>query len=719
MTLIKNLKLFTIFLSAMILISFVYAEECTDDDGGINFYEKGETCSDYEFGEMTCAVDECHDDTRLFEQRCLDGKYLRTLNTDCEFGCQDGACIEAPVPSCEDSDGGINYEVKGQVMYETHPYYDVCRDFQGKILIKEWYCDDENMLKFKEIECTGTCEDGACLSKPTYTCTETDNGYDIYNAGVTTGVFAHDTSGNIKDYTDYCVSSKLLSESYCQDGRVEFKQVECEKGCTGSNTQGRCNEEEEKEFEDEPFDDDADFLYFYAETDCSHCVRAEDAVDRLEKEIDLKKISIGKLTDNNDVIGDSIAEKWNVKTVPTLVHTSTKSIKSGYISYEDWKSWVNQQTKTPNYDKKEGPKIRDFMNVNNEYIFKTDYIYKEVYIDGNKVNAKISHAGGSVGTKYVVQCKKGNTLELRYEYPDNSGIVFTTYDISKAGCNSKSKENTENINEKLLADYFFLKEDSTYNFYLSPTFQGVDPKQIGIMVSFSGHRFVSSEGETKKQEVFSQISNEPHSGNKWIINKQLHYDSLLGAYKIRELTEDEFNNIFEDITIILKYKTEQNKIAKNIKDIFVKELINPSTDEPLNINSEKDICKGCTHDDVCYSLGYRKEGTFCTDKLHFESQKDDNNNCSNAFECKSNICEKNQCGRYCDGCKDSNKNCHPFGIRVDNKFCNLNKEFAAQKSNEGSCSNNYECISNLCINSKCIEPSFLQKILDWFKNIFG
>jgi len=132
------------------------------------------------------------------------------------------------------------------------------------------------------------------------------------------------------------------------------------------------------------------------------------------------------------------------------------------------------------------------------------------------------------------------------------------------------------------------------------------------------------------------------------------------------------------------------------------------------------ICSGCIVGDKCVPIGYRTGNKYCNIESELAGQKNDEISCNNAYECESNICEKNKCGKYCDGCKDENKNCIPFGTRLENnKYCNIEKSITNQKTEESTCNNSYECVSNLCVNSKCIEPSFIQKIMDWFKKLFG
>ncbi|MBS3104960.1 hypothetical protein J4234_01765 [Candidatus Woesearchaeota archaeon] len=72
----------------------------------------------------------------------------------------------------------------------------------------------------------------------------------------------------------------------------------------------------------------------------------------------------------------------------------------------------------------------------------------------------------------------------------------------------------------------------------------------------------------------------------------------------------------------------------------------------------------------------------------------------------------------CAGCELDDK-CYPFGYRKDNKFCSDNYKFTSQIKEEEKCDNNFECSSNLCIDSKCVSSGFIQKILSWFKGFFS
>jgi len=71
----------------------------------------------------------------------------------------------------------------------------------------------------------------------------------------------------------------------------------------------------------------------------------------------------------------------------------------------------------------------------------------------------------------------------------------------------------------------------------------------------------------------------------------------------------------------------------------------------------------------------------------------------------------------CQGCLLEDK-CYPFGYRKDGKYCYDDLKFKEQKGSEESCENNFECGSNLCVDSSCIDEGFFKKILNWFKKLF-
>jgi len=82
-------------------------------------------------------------------------------------------------------------------------------------------------------------------------------------------------------------------------------------------------------------------------------------------------------------------------------------------------------------------------------------------------------------------------------------------------------------------------------------------------------------------------------------------------------------------------------------------------------------------------------------------------------------CSNEKILTFCQGCELDESTCLPIGTRVDNKFCGLDKTMTLQYEADAKCSNNFECSTNLCIDSQCVSSGLIQKILAWFKGLFG
>lgn len=71
----------------------------------------------------------------------------------------------------------------------------------------------------------------------------------------------------------------------------------------------------------------------------------------------------------------------------------------------------------------------------------------------------------------------------------------------------------------------------------------------------------------------------------------------------------------------------------------------------------------------------------------------------------------------CNGCLLNNI-CYPLGHRINGTFCSNNFNLTNQLTEDSPCENNFECQSNVCVSGKCISTGFIRKIISWFKNFF-
>jgi len=78
--------------------------------------------------------------------------------------------------------------------------------------------------------------------------------------------------------------------------------------------------------------------------------------------------------------------------------------------------------------------------------------------------------------------------------------------------------------------------------------------------------------------------------------------------------------------------------------------------------------------------------------------------------------EITEAGGECNGCILDDK-CYPIGYRINSNYCD--QEFSTQKETGVACENSFECSSNVCVSRECVSGSLIQKILNWFRRIFG
>lgn len=107
---------------------------------------------------------------------------------------------------------------------------------------------------------------------------------------------------------------------------------------------------------------------------------------------------------------------------------------------------------------------------------------------------------------------------------------------------------------------------------------------------------------------------------------------------------------------------------------------------------------------------------------------DDCDQCSSDQDCNdNNACTSDSCSgsparcantRESSGCSFQNS-CLTIGTRTTNLYCGSDNIMEKHKSLTSSCSNNYECQTNLCKNNQCSESSLIKRIINWFKSLFG
>jgi hypothetical protein len=127
--------------------------DCIDSDGGIDYDTKGTATKGQDTGTDSC------DGDVLTEYYCSGNQIVPTTKT-CDYGCQNGACSEAPL--CYDSDGGKVYTVKGTISIGVESIPDACID---ATTLLEYYCVGDT-YDSETVHCAypnSVCSNGACV----------------------------------------------------------------------------------------------------------------------------------------------------------------------------------------------------------------------------------------------------------------------------------------------------------------------------------------------------------------------------------------------------------------------------------------------------------------------------------------------------------------------------------------------------------------------------
>ncbi len=152
---------------------------CSDTDNGDTPYTRG-TASSGPFSATDCCTasgsSQCaQNGAKLVENHCISGRMRQTSYT---CSCANGACTSnitgfTLLPACTDTDNGINYNVRGQVVTGITGAYDCCLDSpaagqckNSAPYVAENYCSGDDAAQ-AYYRCPNGCQNGACLPSPT------------------------------------------------------------------------------------------------------------------------------------------------------------------------------------------------------------------------------------------------------------------------------------------------------------------------------------------------------------------------------------------------------------------------------------------------------------------------------------------------------------------------------------------------------------------------
>jgi len=185
------------------------------------------------------------------------------------------------------------------------------------------------------------------------------------------------------------------------------------------------------------------------------------------------------------------------------------------------------------------------------------------------------------------------------------------------------------------------------------------------------------------------------------------FEAVEGTNSVSFQILDQYKNVVDDYstTIIVEIAKDECSSDTNCDDSNF---------------STKDICEGdpkkCSNIKITTcEIGDK----YCPEECTYENDKDCPEpdqclidlDCDDDNACTDDVCSGNpkKCSndKISEGCNSEN-NCVSVSTRIENEYCDESNLMKEQKSNEQSCDNNYECISDICEDNICNEPSSIQ-----------
>ncbi|MBI4155214.1 hypothetical protein HY498_03970 [Candidatus Woesearchaeota archaeon] len=162
-------------------------------------------------------------------------------------------------------------------------------------------------------------------------------------------------------------------------------------------------------------------------------------------------------------------------------------------------------------------------------------------------------------------------------------------------------------------------------------------------------------------------------------------------------------------TAIVFYYTENGNEISSYEMTDAEEINNPPPKPPVNIKEYK-----CTI--IKKSEQFQKE---CKQDSDCSPGICPGGSTYNKYTCNDGRCFENKFFRDPCGGITNEKQCPQLGYREKGKYCNINLGWEDQKSGKEYCDNDFECSSNSCLDSKCTEVGFWDKIFSWLTKLFG
>lgn len=740
-----------------LLLTFVSAQ-CTDSDvnsaflDGKNFYIKGNTKGVNTEGTDFCGirtvpgfsepvrVDSCEKMEWTSGQLCIlyewscggvpgiDDNHAIRWEYECPNGCQDGACI----PECTDSDGGKNYYMKGlgtgiDPIGNKVSFYDTCflreegstagdsvSECSGKnCVLEEKFCDvgkNGLILNNEDYNCPNGCKDGACIQEEG-TCTDSDdsslyfegsidkpltpdNYPDLFEEGYAEGPgHIYGGGSNIIKKYDYCGGApdiegfdtdpeKWLSEMMCdENGNVNNYAVECPNGCQD----GACIQEEGI-----CTDSDGGINLF---------IKGTTIFENGEIKTDgcIRENLDGSWSDTEDIVTKSkfIVEYSCYENSPNSFKEDVFECPNGC---QDGVCVLEKALKidSPENGAIIGKPIEIIFTIKNT----EDRIleFKDPFTDGNDgLQLIIEDMGQQWNLWSTGDIRDGKLIELKLN-PGES--VTKTIEFDPTESHFKFSGDV-----KLILRHFILTD--TYGF------GSLGSDEINVNIPFTGNvlierdvgkfKYEASEVEGPFTEAFGEERTMKQYGASYTYKNILIF-AMITRLESTSQANDYLNEMveeFQKVVSISLTKINGNEVYEYNNHMFW-------------ISGIDVIYVGEENFETEISLDLAKA---YLERFPWEIEEGETPIIVPNDETGPIRISKDEI-YACQGCGLDNK-CYPFGYRKKGEYCSDNYEFVSQIEADSFCENSFECRSNVCVNDKCISGNLIQRIIEWFRKLFG
>ncbi len=678
------------------------ASTCTDSDGGLNYLVKGNvivTVSYSNSGGSSLASDECivggDHDGWLRELTCNANNASQMNDYLCPNGCSNGACANTTTPvqnaTCTDSDGGLNYWVKGNTTFNylgagpESTYSDRCMIVSNadsmisnyscsgsNCQVDEYGCNSENNLVVSEYACSNGCVNGACVNTTTpvqnATCTDSDGGLNIHTRGIGTGDLSlfFNSQYAPESVSDYCLQLQdgvwpwVYNSTYLSwNGTNDLSALEMTQAC----------------------ESDCGVYEFFCGSNVVSGLDAQAIV------------CPGACVDGACVVGGGIGN--NITIRGRLVDQLNGLPVSGakiISAYEFWPLEVVTDS-----------------NGNFEFVVNDNFIIAE----GSEAGIGDNGAGWS----FYKDCYDYAQFSLQKDYGVWDNVLLYTLDMALIKYPFDAEYIIENVSGKNIIDLGNLQIYPSADLNIKTDI----PVSFNVMYKY------------KNLEGYNGAGNSNYLTEHYLsIALPLDYETFIRF-------QDEQGNV---------YDSDNYHVPINARcSVINLEYINRQS--AWSMGEAREECSGCMQEGKCVSYGFRFDSKI-EPKVVSINYIDQNSVIikigGSIGEVTNNLLEGEKY-TLSDGSilkinqifYSTNENISSYVVlsiddyemsikegdsqstpsTIINAYCDINGQIGQQKVSAGGewakCQNNYECFSNVCSNGECVDTAALANELKGFK----